>query len=207
MRCKAGILCVLFIGITSLIYAQNQNEEPSEDIDWDNIQYDAYASGDQALTISLGVVFPALFVYDGVVHPKSNNFDPPVGGTGSFTFNYYLFPYLFVGGEIGGMFLPTLAKNTMYVIYLGGRVGTQFIAWRFEFPISASFGMSWQTYLDEGHYTMYLRGSVAAFFRATPSWAFGLTSSWFFIPQWTGNRATDGYGNFVDLTLSAKYQF
>jgi len=208
---RIGFLLILFLFLPITLSAQ---DEPNDDIDWENIHFDVYAPGDQALIISAGVVFPLLFFnYNGL---QDHNFKPPIGGTGSFAFNYYLTPRLYVGGDVGGMFIPTIAEHVLYMIYLGGRVGTQFITGRFEFPISFSLGMSWQTYLDYGHYTMYLRGSAAAFFRASPSWAFGLTSSWFFIPQWAYEgepgskvrvREKDFYGNFIEITLSAKYQF
>ena len=226
---KTGILIILLMWIPILLSAQ---DEPSEEIDWENYKYDVYAPGDQSLTISLGVVFPVLFVNNGNIIEKKTVEKPDggtvsylagyfvVGGTGSFAYNYYLTPHLYVGGEVGGMFVPTIAEHTLFTIYLGGRVGTQFIAWRFEFPISASLGMTWHTYLDNGHYSMYLKGSVGAFFRATPSWAFGLTTNWFFFPEWTyENTGTpdnvknvrtphkDVYGNFIDLTISARYQF
>ncbi|MCL2277417.1 MAG: hypothetical protein FWC21_05905 [Treponema sp.] len=214
---KITILLIIFLLLPIALSAQ---DEPSDDIDWENIHFDLYASGDQALVISAGVVFPLFFLDSGgnisASIIKNNKFSPVIGGTGSFAFNYYLTPRLYVGGEVGGMFNKTIADNMLYIIYLGGRVGTQLIAGRFEFPLAFSLGMSWQRYLDYGHYTMYIKPSAAAFFRATPNWAFGLTTSWFFIPQWVyeGDRGKkqrvsgkDVYGNFLDLTLSAKYQF
>jgi len=211
-RQRIGFLLILILFFLPVLLSAQ--DEPSDDIDWQNLSFDLYAPGDQSLIISAGVVFPVLSLdYAGAI--MDHKLDPPVGGTGSFAFNYYLTPHLYVGGDVGGMFNATVARNMLFIIYLGGRIGTQLVAGRFEFPFAASLGMSWQTFLDQGHYTMYLRLSAAAFFRATPSWAFGLTSSWFFIPQWVYSdgkrtdeaRKQDVYANFVEITISAKYQF
>ena len=202
-ECKAGILIlILFAGLPLLLAAQEDNEP---EIDWENIPYDLFARGDRTLLISLGVAFPTVFLSNGKT--IEHQIDPPVGGTGSLAINYFIMPKLTVGGELGGMFLPTLAGNTLYMIYLGGRVGTQFVAGRFEFPVGISAGMAWQTYLDLGYFGVYLRATGSAFFRATVNWAFGLTSSWFMFPEWTSDTKKNVYGNFVDFTLSARYHF
>ena len=206
---RAGIVLIILFCVPFLLAAQD--EEPSDEIDWGDYKYELYARGDRTLLISVGLVFPTV---SSGKNEFSNKINPPLGGTGSFAFNYFLNSKLTVGGELGGMFLPTEAKNTLFMIYLGGRVGTQFIAGRFEFPIHFSMGMSWQTYLNLGHYSLYLRAGGSVFFRATSTWAFGLSTSWFFVPQWTydseSNKRTrekDVFANFLDLTLSARYQF
>jgi len=198
---KAGILIlILLLGLPFLLTAQDEDE-----IDWDSIPYELFSRGDRTLVISLGVTLPMIFFNDGKV--IDHQIDPPVGGTGSFVLNYFLMPKFTIGGELGGMFLPTLADNTLYMIYLGFKAGTQFVAGRFEFPLALSAGMAWQTYLDLGYFGLYFKASASAFFRATASWGFGATASWYLFPEWTGNSNRNVYGNFADFTLSARYHF
>ncbi|MCL2214195.1 MAG: hypothetical protein FWC06_03185 [Treponema sp.] len=202
---KAGILIlILSISLPFLLAAQD-GDDPSGEVDWDNIPYELFSRGDRTLIISLGVVLPTVFFNDGKI--IEHQIDPPVGGTGSFVLNYFLIPKFTIGGEVGGMFLPTLAGNTLYMIYLGVKAGTQFVAGRFEFPLGLSAGMAWHTYLNTGYFGLYLRASGSAFYRATSNWAFGLTASWFFFPEWTNTTSKNVYGNFVDLTVSARYLF
>ena len=202
---KAGIimLLLLLVGLPALLCAQN--DEPPIENEWDDYKYEIFARGDQTFLISLGVIFPVLgFNYDGIM---PQGISPPIGGTGSLSFNYYLNSKLYIGGEVAGMFLPTIGGNTLYMIPLGFKIGTQFILGRFEFPIAAVLGITWHTYLDMGYFGFYAKASVSALYRATSDWAFGITSSWYFFPEWTGKAKEDFYGNFLDLNLTARYQY
>jgi len=206
MRVKAGIylLFLLLLGFPALLCAQN-NDDPQVETDWDDYKYELFARGDQTFIISLGLVFP-LFAFnnEGTI---PQGIDPPVGGTGSLGFNYYLNSKLYIGGEIAGMFLSTIGGSTLYMIPLGFKIGTQLVLGRFEFPVSAVLGVTWHTYLDLGYFGFYAKASVCALFRATKDWAFGITSSYYFFPEWTGNPKEDAYGNFLDLNLTARYQY
>ena len=201
---KADIIIILlFLSLPAFVFAQA--DDPSGETDWDSYQVELYSPGDQTFMISLGVMFPLAFINNGEV--VNNNIEPPIGGTGSLIYNYFLTSKFFIGGEISGMFLPTIREYTLYVIPLGFRFGTQFIAGRFEFPIAASVGMAWHTYIDKGYYGLYLKGGGSAFFRATAGWAFGISTYYYWLPQWTDNKSENVDGHFLDLTLSARYHF
>jgi len=208
MRAAAFFL-ILLLGLPILLAAQDNGDDPEFETDWDDYTTDLYTAGDQTFMISLGVIFPTVFVNDGEVwtSPEQHKFDPPVGGNGSLAFNYYLSSHFFLGGEVGGMFSPTIAKNTVFTILLGARGGYQFNIWRFEFPITAAIGMFWQTYLNNGYYGLYLKGGLAVYFRASSDWSFGITSNWYWLPQRTEKSSQNVDGNFVDLMLSARYHF
>jgi len=201
---KAGItvILILLLGLPVLLGAQ---DIPSDDI-WDDYNYNLFERGDQTFLFSLGTSFPLFFINEsGIIDHK---IDPPVGGAGSLGVNYYLSPYFFLGGEGGGMFLPTIGKSTLYIVHLGFKTGFQLIGGRFEFPISASIGISWQNFLDHAYFGLYMKAAGSVFYRATADWAFGLTSSMYWFPQWIReNRSQNVNGFFLDLTLSARYQF
>jgi len=205
----AAFLFILLLGLPVMLAAQDEGGDPEFETDWDDYSTDLYTAGDQTFMISLGVLFPTVFVNDGDVWttPEQHKFDPPVGGTGSLAFNYYVTSNIFVGGEVGGMFSPTIAKNTVFTILLGARGGYQFNIWKLEFPISVAIGMIWQTYLDKRYYGLYLKGGLSAYFRASADWSFGLASNWYYMPQRTGDSKKDVDGNFVDLLISARYHF
>ena len=208
---KAGAKFVCFLFLLLLIgfpiFAQNDDDDndPSIESDWDDYFMDLYVRGDQTFTISLGTFYPAFFINDGKL--ISMNFTPPVGGMGSLIYNYYFGPRFFIGGEITGQFINTLRKNTLFIVPLGFRAGTQFIYGRFEFPLSMSIGMTWQTYLDNGYYGLYMKAGAAAYFRVTHEWSFGLASSLGWFPQWTNDRSHNVNGSFVTTMLSARYHF
>jgi len=212
---KTGVLSVSFILLLILIFFpvmlsaqenEGTSEDPSIESDWDNEYYtDLYVKGDQVFVISLGTVFPGPFGNNG--EPLDPKFTPPVGGMGFLSYNYYFNKWFFIGGEITGLFINTLRGNTLFVVPVGARVGTQFIAWKFEFPLFLSLGMAWHKYRDYGHYGFYLKAGAGAYFRPMHEWSFGITTSWGWFPQWTDEKRYNVDGSFVDIMLSARYHF
>ncbi|MCL2184598.1 MAG: hypothetical protein FWB86_01920 [Treponema sp.] len=199
------MIFILLISLPLSLFAQ-EGFDPDIEPDWEYQDDGLYDRGDQTFVISLGVTFPTFFINNaGKLNP--NKFDPSVGGTGSLNYNYYFGPYFFLGGEISGLFIHTLGGNTLFIIPLGLKAGTQFVYKRFEFPISLTLGMCWHTYINMVHYGMYLKGGVAAYFRATQDWSFGLSSEWAWFPQWTNDKNQSVNGNFVHLMLTARYHF
>jgi len=201
---KAGAFLLFLLFSFTLLYAQE--DEPPSGGDWDIYAPDSYSHGDQTFIISLGTVFPTAFFKNGTYY-KNHNFNPPVGGAGSLSYNYYLTPNIFLGGEIGGVFMPTLGNNMFYAIPLGIRTGYQFYFWRLEFPLNLTIGMIWHRYLNLKYYGLYMKGGGAAYFRFNSEWSFGMNANWYWLPQWTGERGKNVDGNMADILLSARYHF
>jgi len=200
-----AIILILTACFPLTLAAQEDGDDPDVEPDWELYTADLYSRGDQTFLISLGTTFPTVFVNKGeVIDPK---FNPRVGGTGSLIYSYYLHSRFFLGGELSGMFINTRRKNNLFIIPLGVRVGTQFIVWRFEFPINLSLGMAWHTYLDFAHYGFYMKFGAGAYFRATSSWSFGISADWSWYPEWTSVKNHNVNGNFVNTMISARYHF
>ena len=197
-----AVILILFTVFPAVLAAQENNDDPAVEPDWEVYVTDLYVAGDQTFIISLGTVFPTVF-YDneGII---DHQLTPPVGGTLALGYNYYLHPRFFLGGEVSGMIIYTLRQNPLFIVPLGVKLGTQFIAGRFEFPIHLSLGMIWHTYLDLGYYGFYMNTGAAAFFRATNDWSFGLTAQWCWYPEWSKHPVD---GHFVYTMLSARYHF
>jgi len=184
--------------------------------DWDFHMMDMYARGDQTFSITLGVVFPTVFVFRddsmALTTDRAHNFSPPVGGGGSLAYTHFLGPNFFLGGEVGASFNSTLGGNMLYIIPIGLRAGWQFILGSFEFPLTLTFGVAPQRYLDLSYVGMFLRGSASAFFRFNPEWSFGLNADWTWLPQRPrrdGNPspAENVDANILGITISARYHF
>ncbi|MDR0320071.1 MAG: hypothetical protein LBI28_01075 [Treponema sp.] len=204
MQKTGAILLILLLALPVMLIAQ-EDSDPDVEPDWGDYRNELYSRGDQTFMISLGVAFPTLWLNDGKI--INHNITPPVGGTGTLALNYYFSSLFFIGGEIGGMFFTTLDASNLYTINLGFRWGLQFVIWKIEIPITLAVGMSWQTYLNSSYYGLYLKGGLSAYFRATNDWSFGLASNWVWMPEWTNEPRNNVDGNFVDLTLSARYHF
>ncbi|MDR0409868.1 MAG: hypothetical protein LBH18_05665 [Spirochaetaceae bacterium] len=224
--CRA---CVIFLALFAAAlpaYAQEGDSEDIEEIaeideiedgggedentgipiasNWDGIPLSGYTRGDQTFNISLGVLLP-LFFTSSSGKTLENNLS--VGGTGSLAYTYFISSRLFLGGILSGSFSQTLGKNFLYMIPVGLTVGYQFVISRFEFPISLTIGGMTEQYLTYDGYWLFLKPQVSGFFRFNSDWSFGLNAAWWFAPQWTNTPERDAVGNFMEITLSARYHF
>ncbi|GHU46690.1 hypothetical protein FACS1894200_00760 [Spirochaetia bacterium] len=204
-------LFVLLIGVVCPVLGQeewDEDEEPppteeSPQVDWDDYMSTFYAPGDQTFFINLGITIPTVF------YGKEGKLDHnlTLGGTGFLAYQYYNTAHVFIGGEIGGMFCGTKAGNMLFMVPMGLRLGYQFVVGRFEFPVSLLGGAIFQKYLEKNFFGLFVKPMASVFYRFSPDWSFGLNAAWWFVPEWTGNKDENVYGNFLELTLSAAYHF
>jgi len=204
MQKAAALFLILFLGISVMLSAQ-EDSEPDIETDWDDYTVDLYTRGDQTISFALGVSFPIAFINEG--EEIDLKLTPPIGGTGALSYIYYLNSRFFTGGEVSLLFLPTIGKNTVFIVSFGARIGTQFILKRFEFPIYMALGATIQTYLDFGYFGYYMKGGASSFFRLTHEWSIGLASNFCWFPQWTNEPKKNVDGFFVDLSVIGRYHF
>lgn len=211
-------LCLIGIslGLPDKLYAQENSDENSngqdqngEDStlpissDWSKVKIATYSRGDQTFVIALGPLVP-LFYYNSEGIQKTN---VNVGGTGYLNYNYFFTPHFSVGGEVGGSFSSTVGANMLYLVPFGIRLGYQFIYNRFEFPLALTIGAANQGYLDKGYFGLILKPSAAVYWRFNPDWSFGLNADWWWLPQWFSDSSQTMYGNFLGITIAARYHF
>ncbi|MCL2721927.1 MAG: hypothetical protein FWD47_11395 [Treponema sp.] len=197
---KAGIIIILALIMCLPVLSAQDGNAPSIETDWDDFHYDLYAPGDQTFIISLGITTPMAFIGG-----DKSKISPSIGGAGSLIFNYYLTSKIFIGAEATGLFLSTVGNNTLFVIPVGARIGTQFIWGNFEFPVACALGISWRRYLNFGYVGLYTKVTGSAFYRLTNGWSFGLTSNLYWLPEFRAENSVNGI--FMDFTLSARYHF
>jgi hypothetical protein len=197
---------ILLAGLLLPLAAQESEDEndeespPSIESDWSVINADLYSRGDKIFTITAGGLFPLFFLDgSGLVDNKVK-----IGGAFNLAYSYFINSRVFVGGEAGFMFAPTYGKNMLFMVPFGLRAGYQFLVWRFEFPISLMIGAAPQKKQVEEYFGFFAKIQASAFWRFIPSWSFGLTTSWWWVPQWAEHTV---HGNFAELTLSARYHF
>jgi hypothetical protein len=209
-RIWAFLLVLLLSGRALPVFAQEEDapeeEEPGAPpivSDWDSYIPDLYSLGDRTFNISLGVLIPTVFAGKGL---EGNPHNLGLGGTGSLTFNFFLNSHFFLGGELAGAFVSTKGENMLFIVPFGIRAGWQFVVSRFEFPFTLMIGAAPQKYLDKGYFGLIIKPGASAFYRFSSDWSFGLNANWWIVPEWPANHK-DVVGNFVELTLSARYHF
>jgi hypothetical protein len=204
-------ICPAFITAQEEDYPEDdypEDEYPEEEPDdWVGFVSGLYSLGDKTFNISLGVVIPTVFTDSQGDTLFSGPANILVGGTGSIGYNYFLGPQVFVGGEVQGMFAKTLSEHMFYMVPITARVGYQFVINRFEFPLTLGLGIAPTRYQEDAYVGFFLKPTGSVFFRFNPDWSFGLNAAWWWSPQWTDKSSTDVYGNFMEITLSARYHF
>ena len=219
------LLVCWFCGLNTFLYAYEEDDEEEdpgyiESIpidDWDGFIPDLYSLGDQTFTITIGTVFPLLFIgrneSGDLRREPDHNFTPPVGGSGSLSYNFFFNANFFVGGEIGFTFNATLQNHMVYFIPIGLRTGWQFVIRRLEIPLYTVFGIAPINYNTLSYTGIFLRGGAGIYYRFTPDWSFGLNTDWNWYPQRPldddrkPDRAKNVDANILGLTISARYHF
>ncbi len=179
-----------------------QGSGPALGSDWEGVRDAMYVKGDKSFIISLGTVFPLVFI-DDQGQKLDNNLN--VGGTGILNYNYYFTPNIAVGGELGGMFASTIGENMLYIVPFGAKATYQFLKGSFEIPLSLTLGFAAEQYLDTGYFGFFAKPQAALFWRYNQDWSFGLNAALWLLPQW--GTSNDSYGFFQEITLAARYHF
>ena len=194
---------ILFLLLSGFTLSAQELEPDPEEPEWTEIETSPYMPGDKTFNINIGVIFPTYF---GGGEIADNKHGLSIGGTLSLSWNYFLTANFFAGAEVSAMFSSTRGKNMLFMVPFGLRAGYQFLFRRFEIPISIMAGAAGERYLDNGYIGPILKPGASVFWRYSPEWSFGLNAMWWFVPQWPKNGYSV-YGNFMELTLSARYHF
>jgi hypothetical protein len=207
------VLFCLFFCIA--LFAQEDEETPPIESDWSGYLPNLYSRGDQTFNMHLGLVFP-LFYADtekGTLPTKLN-----LGGMAALSYTYFLNSHWFLGGELSGAFFSTEGKNNYFIVPIGFKAGYQFIFRRLEFPVSLMAGFAPQQRLGGGYFGLFVKPTVSAFFRFNPDWSFGINTSFWWVPQWTGNYDDPAmvsghsgkiniHGFFLETSIGVRYHF
>jgi hypothetical protein len=199
-------VCALLVAAGPLGAQEDPGEVPAEE-DWAGFMPGLYSAGDQIFSLSLGIVAPAVFVKPDVGTIPHNM---TIGGTGTLSYDYFLGPQLFVGGELQGMFAPTLGDHMLIVIPIDLRVGYQFVYKQFEFPLSLGLGIAPQqlrTSKSHNYLSFFMKPRASVYYRINPDWSVGLNTAWWWIPQVTEDPSETVHGHFFEATLAVRYHF
>ena len=190
-----------------------ETNNPTDDIDADDSTEDITLKptenlnepGDQFIKISLMATFPLNF---GGSFPLYREGKLSIGGAGSLGYHRFITSWWAAGVDVYFGYHPTIGENIFTYIPLVINTTIQPTFKKFEFPITVGIGAAMENYLSRTYFPgLVLRGAVGAFFRATPSWSFGLEGDYMYMPQWYEDSSKNDYGLFASLVLSARYHF
>lgn len=158
--------------------------------------------GDQVFQISVGPLVPLFFQSLSGVSATGLT----LGGAGSLQWNAYVTKEVRVGLEVGGMFAFSRRRNTLLMVPLSAKAAYVLSAYPFEFPISLGVGLNIVKYVDDVYVDPIVRPGIGVYWQYDVTWSFGLNMVYWWVPHISG--ATDTrFGNFLEITLSALYNF
>lgn len=162
-------------------------------------------AGDQFIKIGLMVTFPLNF---GGNFPGYRDGKLSTGGAGMLGYHRFLTSWWAIGLDVHFGYHPTIGENIFTYIPFVINTTIQPTFKRFEFPITVGVGAAMENYLSRTYFPgLILKGQAGAFFRATPSWSFGLEGDYMYMPQWYDDSQYNDYGLFGSVVISARYHF
>ena len=218
MKRFLALFCALFM-ISSFAFADDGAEiNTNDDIDQEQPQTEdgekdvviktninLNEPGDQYIKIGLMVTWPLNF---GGSWPLYREGKMSIGGAGMLGYHRFITSWWAVGLDVYFGYHPTLGENIFTYIPLVLNTTIQPTFKKFEFPITVGIGAAMENYLSRTYFPgLVLRASAGAFFRATPSWSFGLEGDFMYMPQWYDDSKYNDYGIFSSLVMSARYHF
>ncbi|MFP4644434.1 MAG: TP0733 family outer membrane beta-barrel protein [Spirochaetales bacterium] len=193
----------LFLFAAGTASAQFEDEEIVEP---------TYDLGDQYFTIRLGTLVP-LFFQSPLDGGAINATNLRLGGSGALSWQGYLNERWSIGGELSGTFNNSVNARTLYMVPITARLSYNFSRWPFEFPLHVSAGAAFQSLEGDTYFGPIVKPGAGVWWNATDEWAFGGNMEYWWVPQFyrgAEDRPPDRdsrFGNFLDITLGARYSF
>jgi hypothetical protein len=183
-----------------------QEAEPESPPDEEAEFVPTYSTGDQMLSLNLGLFIPLFYTGDGV-----RDANLTLGGTGHLVWSSFVNNNLAIGGEFGGMFAFTPNQNTLFMIPLAARLSYFLRSYPFEFPLTFAAGINFSRFGENFKTDPILIPGVGFYWNYTIEWAFGLDVRYWWVPQiYQGPEPPSSdsrFGNFLATTLSVLYRF
>ena len=188
---------LLFLAFSSFSFAQEYEDDIEPDYEDDVYIYDTNGAGDRFLKINLGGLFPLNFKHQ-----------LKVGGEATIGFYYFLTKQIAVGGELAISYNLSIGNKILIMIPITGGIMFQPSIDKFEFPIFAQIGIGTQTWQNmEKFPTLTTKLSAGAYYRITDSVSFGLSTDFFWVPEWYKDSSKIFNGLFESASIGLRYHF
>jgi len=190
---------------TGTAFAQEApSKEPPEE------PFTVYSLGQQTLSISAGLFIPLFFQkFPGKMEAGDDPYEPTnlkLGAAGSLRWSIHLSNNWITGIEIGGMLSRDINDTRFFMLPITAEAGYIIHFFPFEFPIFVGTGMNLVKLEDELNLTWIIKPGFSSIWKYNSNWGFGLNVVYWWVPQfWSDERAR--MGNFLELTLTAQYNF
>jgi hypothetical protein len=182
------------------VFAQEAPEEqPAEE------PFIVYSLGQQTLSISAGLFVPLFLQSFDWEYAKTNL---KLGAAGSLQWGIHLSNNWMTGLEVGGVLSKDINDASFFMLPITAKVGYIIHFFPFEFPIFVGTGLNIVKLEDVLNLTWIIKPGFSSIWKYNINWGFGLNVVYWWVPQfWSDDRNKGRMGNFLELTLTAQYNF
>ena len=193
-------LCLfLFVSGGAAFAQEAPEEEPVEE------PFEVYSLGQQTLSISAGMFIPLFFqAFDG----SYSNTNIKLGAAGSLQWGIHLSNNWMVGVEVGGMVAKSIQENNLFQLPITAKGSYIIHFFPFEFPIFLGTGLDIVKYSEQIHLNWIVKPGFSTIWKYDINWGFGLNVAyWWVLQPWSPDPDLGRMGNFLEVTLTAQYNF
>jgi hypothetical protein len=169
-------------------------------------QASPFQPGDQTIGLAIGLQIPALMYF-----PPSGTFGDlsklDLGGSFSFSYQYFVVNSLAIGGNIAGAFNNTIGGLSVFTAPLGFTTSYWWSFMPLEFSVLAEAGGYLSRYNSKGMLGAFAKAGGGAYWRITPGWSVGLQAYYWFVPELHTSPYTsyDALAGYVETSVGAVY--
>jgi len=163
-----------------------------------------FLPGDQTIGLTVGLQLPLFILPDtrAVIEPKLD-----LGGSFSFSYQYFIYRGIAIGGTIGGAFNSSIGDQSLFVAPLSFRGAYWWTLGSFEFDVGAEVGGYLLRLGDDGVLGPFAKLGGGAFWNSASSWSIGLQSYFWLVPELHVGDYSDltRTSGFLEVALAAVY--
>lgn len=199
------LAALLFVHLSAgTVFAQNEQpeEEPAGE------PFTVYSLGQQTLAISAGLFIPLFFQSFPIFSPTYESTNVKLGAAISLQWSIHLNNNWLTGIEVGGALSKDINDAAFFMLPITAKVGYIIHFFPFEFPIYLGTGLNIVKLEDVLNLTWIIKPGFSSIWKYNINWGFGLNVVYWWVPQfWPDDPDEARMGNFLELTLTAQYNF
>jgi len=130
-----------------------------------------------------------------------------LGGSFSFSYQYFVLRGLALGGSISGAFSGTIGGGSLFIAPLGATAAYWWTKLPFEFSVLGEVGGYMMRYDSHGIIDPFAKAGVGAYWRVSSAWSLGLQGNLWFVPEihYGDYTSLSQYAGFVETSIAAVY--
>jgi hypothetical protein len=201
LKRKAAFFLVLavFISAAPFPLSAQESEEPYIPI---------RILGDDMLIINGGLFIPLFFQS---LSGATASTQLSLGGVGSLQWSKYLNNDMAIGMEGGGMFAFSPNNRNLFMLPITIRYSYLLRLHPFDFPLSFAAGVNFVRLGSNFQIFPIVKPGISIYWNYSAEWAFGINAVyWWTMDYHKGPNPPNSesrFGNFLELSLSARYHF